>query len=125
MTALPLDVDVLVDEYNVGPLTVYRSVPPVQNQFGGYTKQTPTTFTLNPVAAHDVTGRDLDQVPEADRNRGIKQFYTKQRLYVADGGKQADVIGFEGRRYRMIKVWNEDAQGLVWIGQGALEEVTA
>ena len=124
--SFPLDVDDIIDEFDVGPLTVERRGTSIQNQFGGYDVSTPPEqIVLSPVAAHNLTGTDLDQVPEADRNSEIVQFYTKVRLFVADGGHVADVVEYLSERYRIVKVQNFDPQGKVFISFGALEDAQA
>ena len=122
---LPLPVDDLIDEFNVGPLTIERRSTPTQNVFGGRTAAIAEQVILDPVAAHNVTGRDLDQVPEADRNSEVVQFYTKVRLHVADGGRVADVVEYRDRRYRIVRVRDFDLQGFSYCAFGALEDLQA
>lgn len=122
---LPLDVASLVDDFNVGPLEVERRNPPTQNEFGGYDAATASVVTLDPVAAHNTTGRDLDQVPEADRNSEVVQFYTRERLFVADGGRAADVVLYRDRKFRIIRVRDFEVQGGVYCAFGALQDVQA
>lgn len=123
--ALPLPVDDVIDELEVGPLTVERRSTPTQNVFGGRTPAIAEQFTLDPVSAHNLTGRDLDQVPEADRNSEVVQFYTKVRLHVADGGHVADVVLYRDRRYRIVRVRDFDLQGGIFCAFGALEDLQA
>lgn len=123
--SLPLPVASLVHEFNVGPLTVERRSTPTQNQFGGFDPAVAEMVGLDPVAAHNLTGRDLDQVPEADRNSEVVQFYTLERLHVADAGRVADVVLYRGRRFRIIKVRDFELQGEVFCAFGALEDVQA
>ncbi len=126
----------LVDDFDpgIGPLTVERRVAPTQNEFGGWDASPAITFQLSPVAAHNVSGRDLDQVPEADRNSEIVQFYARDGSFpagidvgfrVSDQGYGADVVLYEGRRYRIVTVRNFSPQGRVWCAMGALEDVQA
>ena len=121
--SLPIDVSSLIDLNNLGPLTVTRRNVPALNEFGEYDDSTASTVTLSSVAAHTAQGRDLLQVPEADRNTEITKFYTRERLYVADGNKAADVISYNGRDWRIVKVKNYATQGLSFISWGALEDV--
>ncbi len=118
----PLPVKSLIARFNVGPLTVARRVPPVQNVYGGYVEATGSQVTLDPVAAHNVEGRDLEQVPEADRNTEIVEFYTLVRLHVADGDQAADVVTYRDRDFRIVKVLDYDLQGETYISFGALVE---
>ena len=115
----------IIDRLNVGPLTVERYGPKAQNSYGGFDTPSPTTLTINPIAAHNVQGRDLEQVPEADRNTEVVQFYTKVRLHVSDGGQLADVVTYNGRKYRIVQVLDYDTQGAVWIAFGALMDLQA
>jgi len=123
--SLPLPVGCLIDECNVGPLPVERRLPPVQNDFGGFDASAPVAFDLNPVAAHTLAGRDLLQVPEADRNSEITRFQAKVRLFVADGGQAPDVVTYRGRRWRIVRVDDYLLQGGVFIADGALEDLQA
>lgn len=113
----------LVDSLNVGPLMVDRSGAPVANAWGGYDTPTPATFSINPIAAHVSTGRDLDSDRSADRNSERAEFYTRRRLFVSDGGQAADVITYQGRRYRITQTQNYDPQGAVYISIGVLEDI--
>ena len=123
--SLPLQVGSLIDECNVGPLTLERRLAPTPNAFGGFDAQAPQILTLEPVAAHNLTGRDLDQLPEADRNSEIVEFYTKIRLFVADVGHAPDVVLYQGRRWRIVRVMDYDIQGDVYMSYGALEDLQA
>ena len=120
---LPLDVAPVIVEFNVGPLAVERRSAPTQNAFGGRDSAAPVPIVLDPVSAHNLTGRDLDRVPEAGRNSEVVQFYTFVRLFVADGGNAADVVLHRSRRYRIVKVRDFEVQGGVYCAFGALEDV--
>ena len=121
--ALPIDVSSLIDLNNLGPLTVTRRGVPTLNAFGEYDDAAGSAVVIANVAAHTAQGRDLLQVPEADRNTEITKFYTRERLYVADGGQAADVISYNGRDWRIVKVKSYATQGLSFISWGALEDV--
>lgn len=111
----------LVDRFNVGPLIVERRAAKTQNAFGGWTEPAATLLSVNPIAAHNLSGRDLEQVPEADRNRETVQFYTRGvRLRVADGGFLADVVRYRSRRFRIVTVRDYELQGDVYIAVGVL-----
>lgn len=112
----------LVDNFNVGPLTVNRPGLPTQNVRGGFTPATSSTFQLDPVAAVQASGRSLLQAPEADRNEAQVEFYAKVRLHVADGLQVADRVTYEARSYRVTKVENYRQQGGVYCATATLEE---
>ena len=68
----------LVDDFKiVGGLVVDRRPAAVLNARSAYVEQAAVPFTVNPVAAHNLTGRDLDVLPEADRNTEAVQFYAR------------------------------------------------
>lgn len=120
--ALPLPVASLISDCNLGPITVERRTSPIKNAFGGMDPSAAVNVIFDPITWHTLNGRDLLQVPEADRNTEIRQFYTVARLFVADGGQAADVVIDGGRRYRCIKVNNYDPQGAVFFTLAVLED---
>ncbi len=115
----------LVKADNVGPLVLRRAVAPVQNDHGGYDDQTETVLSLTPVSAHLMSGRELEMLPEADRNRAIMRFYALERLFASDGGQAADRIEYQGRTYRVTQAEDFSLQGGVWMALAELEEVTS
>jgi len=110
---------------NVGPLTVERRGPRVQNGRGGFDAAPATNVVFDPIAAHNVDGRDLEQVPEADRNSEIVQFYPIERMFTAADGFTPDVVLYNSRRYRIVKVRDFNIQGGVYCAFGALEDPQA
>lgn len=107
---------------SIGPITCLRANPPVQNARGGFDDSPERKVILDPIQIHTLSGRDLLQVPEADRNTETIQIYTLVRLHVADDGLAADRICYNERVYRVIKSYNEDANGGVFIAYASLEE---
>ena len=122
---LPLDVKGVIAEFNVGPLVAENFPSPTQNAFGGPAAGVATQLELDPVAVHTVTGRDLQEVPEAYRNTEVIQLYTEVRLFVADGGRSASVVNYRDRRFKAVKVHDLELQGEVFIIHAALEDVQA
>jgi len=112
----------LIDNFNVGPLTVNRPGLPTQNARGAYETAAPATFDINPIAAVQASGRSLLGAPEADRNDATVEFYARVRLHVADGLQVADRIAYESRSYRITTVENYRQQGGVYCAVGTLEE---
>lgn len=122
--ALPLPVDDLIDTCQIpGGLNIRRADPPAQNAYGGWDRQAYTTILIDPIAVHNYTGRDLLQVAEADRNTEEIRVYTKVRLYVADGGKAADVVEYQGRLWRVTQVLDYSLQGGVYVSSATLQDV--
>lgn len=120
---LPLPVADLIDDCNMGPLMVERKGQPTKNAHGGFDDAPVTLIRFNPIAAHNTSGRDLDQVPEADRNSELVTFQAKRRFFVADGGQAADVVRYQGRRFRVVAVMDYTLQGGVYIAHAALVDV--
>ncbi len=112
----------LVNNFNIGPLTVDRPGLPTQNARGGFTPAVSSTFQLDPVAAVQSSGRNLLQNPEADRNDGMVDFYAKVRINVADQAQVADRITYRSRVYRVTKVEDYELQGGVYCATGTLQE---
>jgi hypothetical protein len=116
---LPLDVDGLVDSFDMsgalGPLVVERRVAPSTNARGGMDQATPVLINVRPWSAHTAGGRQLLDLPEADRNKEATVFYVQNvQLYVADDNYAADVIRYDGRRWVVKTVNRYAAQGRVW-----------
>jgi hypothetical protein len=116
-----VDVSGLVAHFNYGPLTVQRAGPPTLSALGAFQDATPVPVTLNPVGVHTLNGRELEQVPEADRLREHIKIYTKVRLYVADGDKVADRLEWRGRTYRVISVKDYELQAGAYLSIAVLE----
>lgn len=112
----------LVDRMNVGPLALWRAAAPTLNAFGEYVDATPTESTLDPVAVHTVTGRELEQLPEADRHRETIRLYTRTRLQATDDGNEADRVVYDGRTYRVTVAENHGPQGDVYAALAVLED---
>lgn len=112
----------MVNRFNVGPLTLRRSSSPVQNARGVFETPSPVDSQLDPVAVHTVSGRELEQLPEADRHRETIRLYTKERLNVTDDGNASDRVVYDGRTYRVTVAENYERQGGVYMSLAVLEE---
>ena len=121
---LPIPVWSLVDDCRIpGGLTVRRAAQPTQNEYGEYVSQPTTAVHIDPIAVHNLTGRDLEQLPEADRNREAIRVYTQVRLYVADGGNTADLVEYQGRVWRVTQVLDYSLQGRVYVSTATLQDL--
>lgn len=119
---IPLAVAGVLSHANVGPLTVTRPGAPVKSDAGVWTDGAAFTFTIDPVACHTITGRDLEAVPEAYRSRDVRRFVAKVRLYVAGSGRPGDLITYGGDRFRVIVAHDYAENGAVWIYDAVREE---
>ena len=107
---------------NAGPLTIQRAPQATQNTtYGGYNAEVTAPLVLDPCHIHTVTGRDLEALPEADRNKEIIGVYTVVRLYAADASQAADVIPYKGRNHRVLNVSDYDDHAGVYFSMAALE----
>lgn len=127
MSLIPFEVASVIADLNMGPLTLERRAPPTKNEHGGFDPSPVQNIVLDPVSWHTVKldGRDLVQVPEADRNTELRQFYTVVETHVADENFIADIIVEGGRRYRVEKIHDYAVQGGVFITEARLEDPQA
>lgn len=122
---LPLDVASLVEDFDLspvlGPLKIERRAAPSLNALGEQVSSAPTYLRVRPWTAHTASGRNLLQVPEADRNTEVIEVYVKNvRLYVADASREPDVVHYEGRRFRVTVVNRFAKQGNVYFALAVL-----
>lgn len=118
-----MDLSGLISNLNTGPVEVLRGLPPQQNEYGGWEKASAQKrFTLQEATIHTLSGRALENFPEADRNTELVEVYTKERLHAADDGQAADRLCWHDRVYRVVKAFNERQAGNVYLAYAALEE---
>lgn len=107
-------------------VTLKRAARPVLDTVTGVFEPQAAVESDIDVTIHTLSGRDLVEVPEADRNTEMIQVYAIERLYVADdGATEADRLVWEGRTYRVTKVFDENVNGGVWMAYATLEEPTS
>lgn len=116
---LPLDVASLVLDFDLAPqlgaLVIERRAAPTRSSKGVFVQASPTLLQVRPWTAHTATGREIQELPEADRNKETTCFYVQNvPLYVADDSKAADVFRYNGRRWVASVVHRYGAQGRVW-----------
>jgi hypothetical protein len=112
---LPLDVASLVEDFDLtpqlGPLVIERRAAPTVDALGEVVPGALTLVRATPWTAHTSTGRNLQQLPEADRTTETIEVYARVRFYVADGDRAPDVVRYKGARYRVAVVNDFSAQG--------------
>jgi hypothetical protein len=116
-----------IAEFDSGPVEVRRYDAPTQNAFGGHDLAPKRTITLpsGEVTVAPASPRDMNQVPEADRNLESICVYSVVRLRVADEGFGADRVCWDDRIWRVVSVRNLETQGGAFISVAALEEPEA
>ena len=90
--------------FNMGPLRVNRPGLPTQSAaFGDFLDASPKEFELNPVHVQTVTGRELEQIPQADQHRETICLFTHDRL---------------------LKVENYEVHGGIFCSTAQLEDIS-
>ena len=124
MSLLPLPVSPLVPRYAIpGGLNILRAGQAVKNAFGEFVAAATSPILFTDIVVHNLTGRDLDQLPVADRNSEAIRVYTLTRLFVQDGGQAADLIQYQGRTWRVTQVLDYSVQGGVFVSTATLQDV--
>lgn len=109
----------------MGPLRVNRPGLGTQDDFGDWIDAEPKELELNPVHVQTLTGKDLEQVPEADRHKETIFVATHARLFVSDDGQVCDRIEYPrncGRSYRVIKAEDWQRHGGIYCSWAQLED---
>jgi hypothetical protein len=112
----------IINEFNVGPVRIDRYAPPTQNQYGEWVEASPTTIYVNPCAIHNLSGRSMNEQPEADRNQETIEVYTKIRLFSAEDNRAPDVVHYQGRTYTVETTMNYGLQGGCYMSIATLED---
>lgn len=55
--------------------------------------------------------RDLETLPEGDRNSGMKAFYADKPFHITDTQKMSDVCIFRGHKYKLLQVFDYSSNG--------------
>lgn len=119
-----LNVASLVNSFNVGPLTLTRRGPPTLNSYGEFVEAAGAAIVLNPVAVHNVSGKDRENLPEAIREAEAIEVYTRVRVYSGNDGQASDELVYQGRTWVCNQVLDYDLQGAVYISIFTLEDTT-
>lgn len=105
-----------------GGVQVERRGVPQPTRLGEVREQIAELVTIDPVVIHNASGRDLVNVPEADRSAEFIAGKSEQRVYVDDSDYTADVVLYNGRRWRVVQVQDYFEQGGVYLWTAALIE---
>jgi len=106
-----------------GGIVVARKGQPIVDVYFSASPAPEFLIPVKPCVVHVLSGRDLEQLALSNNNRETIQVYTRVRLYVADGGKDADIVIYRGRRYKVIQVQDYFLQGGVYISAASLEDL--
>lgn len=95
--------DLILDPDLAQPYTVYRKSG--QWVAGRFEQIESTLAFYGPVVVNNV--KDLMQVPEGDRSRGVMAFYSANPIYITQNNPEkgtSDEIVWRGERYRIFQV---------------------
>jgi len=121
---LPLPMASLIEDCKIpGGLTILRAGQAVKNAFGEFVPAATSSILFTVISVHNLTGRDLDQLPEADRNSGAIRVYTIARIFVQDGGQAADLIQYQSRTWRCVQVLDYSIQGGIYISTFTMQDL--
>ncbi len=99
-----------------------RAGTPTFDGFGEAVLPPATTVLIDPVVIHNMAGKDLRRLVEADRATEHIAGYSLQRVYVSSTKFVADVVRYNDRRWRVDNVQDYEKQGGVFIWAAALIE---
>lgn len=122
---LPLEVAGLVNEFNIGPLTLTRFGVQTENNFGEYVEGATTAIEVDPIAAYSTPDNEAKLMPEGYRIAGLTTFVAQVELRTADSGAVPDTIAYRGRDWHLMKLVDHELGGAVWIAIGTAEERSA
>jgi len=106
-----------------GGVVVARRGLPIQDEWGSFSPGVEQLIPIRVCVVHNLSGRDLTQEFDANYIRETIQVYTRERIYVADGdNRDADIILYTGRRYKVVRVMDYYLQGGVYISIASLED---
>jgi len=118
------DTFMLIDDPDMripGGLTVSRtSKTTAQDQYGRFAQNPAVDFLVQPIMVHEASGRDLQQLPEADRQVETIKTYTKARLYCDEGFQ--DFVNYHGRIWKVTRVEDYSIQGGGYVCLAQLKE---
>ena len=117
-----IDVAGLVDEFNLGPLTITRRGIPTRDTYGEMVPAASAAVVLNPVMVHNSSGKDRQMLPEAIRDVEGIEVYTKVQVFSGNDGQAPDVLTYDGRTWVCSTTMDYDRQGGVFISLWTLED---
>lgn len=71
---------------------------------GGYS-DTKTTLQMYGVVSRDVS-RELEQVPEGDRVKALRAFWSTQEIFLTNANGISDILVWQGEHFRVVHVSN-------------------
>lgn len=93
--------DLIQDPDFAQPFTIYRKTGAWQD--GAYTQSEQQLTAYGIIIA--ANAKDLLQVPEGDRVKGIMVFYSTEPLLVTNSAGTSDQVVWRGERYRLFPTW--------------------
>ena len=123
--SLPLPVDDLIAEFNVGPLVLTRRGVPTRNSYGEMVAATSSSVTIREIALHTASAQTRLMLPSSIRDNETRQGYTKIRVYPGGSGQASDVLAYQGRNWVCVRADDAEKHGGVFISLWQKEDVNA
>ena len=85
---------------------------------GRFVQDTPESIPVIGII-HAATEKELEQIPESDRQKGMFSFFVKppETLHITALNSSfsgvSDTIEYRGKTYRIIKIWDDTDFGFV------------
>ena len=118
-----VDVEDLIDDFRVdGGVKVERRTSPTIDVRGEAVAESVKIRTLERVAVHPMSERELKREADSDRRTEGIRVVTDERLRTSGDGFVPDVVRYDSKRYEVTKVADYDRQGGVFMATGMLAE---
>lgn len=57
------------------------------------------------------SSKDLEMLPEGDRQNGMKTFYADVPFHITDTDSMSDICVFRGQKYKLLQVFDYQSNG--------------
>jgi len=112
-------------ECNMGPLTVTRRGQKTQDDHGRFIRADASTFSLDPVTIHSLSGAEISKVPGSDRYHETIQLHTTQELRANTDAGDADAVAYQDDTFKVYYRDDYNPHAGVWIFYAGSKEVTS
>jgi hypothetical protein len=117
-----LEMASLIDEFNVGPLTITRRGIPTRNSYGEMVAAASAAVVLPVVAVHNASGKDRAMLPVAIRDNETIEVYSKVQIYSGNDGQASDQLSYLSRNWVCVQTLDYNLNGGVFISFFQLED---
>ena len=68
------------------------------------------TLTIEGIVS-PATSKDIEMLPEGDRQTGMKTFYADVPMHVTDTEETSDICEYRGKQYKLLQVFDYSSNG--------------